>query len=114
VEGHGRNTEKHPERIKFKVSVNDDQFEELLSYQQVLDHILADQNTEVVWKYKRIVATEGPLQPWDRKYAGSTYNVLVEWEDGSTTSVPLSLLAADDPVSCAIYAKEHGLLDKPG
>ena len=27
---------------------------------------------------------------------------------------PLSIIAADDPVSCAIYAKENGILDTPG
>ena len=38
----------------------------------------------------------------------------VEWENGEVTFEPLSLMAADDPVSCAIYAKQHGLLDTPG
>ena len=27
---------------------------------------------------------------------------------------PLDVIAADDPVTCAIYAKEKGLLDEPG
>jgi hypothetical protein len=40
--------------------------------------------------------------------------VQVEWENGAVTFEPLSLMAADDPVSCAIYAKQHGLLDTPG
>jgi hypothetical protein len=28
--------------------------------------------------------------------------------------VPLKIVAVDDPVSCAIYARENDLLDKPG
>ena len=31
-----------------------------------------------------------------------------------TTYEPLSITATDDPVSCAIYTKENGLLDTPG
>jgi hypothetical protein len=40
--------------------------------------------------------------------------VIVEWENGEITAVPLDVLAKDDPVSCAIYAKENQLLEKPG
>lgn len=42
------------------------------------------------------------------------YNVMVEWESGEITTVPLEVLAKDDPVACAIYAKENQLLEKPG
>ena len=50
----------------------------------------------------------------DKEYNGSPYNVQVEWANGETTYEPLSIIAADDPVSCAIYARENGLLDTPG
>ena len=30
------------------------------------------------------------------------------------TYEPLAQMIADDPVTCALYAKEQGLLDKPG
>ena len=39
---------------------------------------------------------------------------MVEWETGDTTEEPLSLIAADDPVTCTVYAKKHGLLNLPG
>jgi hypothetical protein len=39
---------------------------------------------------------------------------LIEWKNGETTKEPLQVIAKDDPVTCAIYAKEHGLLDLPG
>ena len=35
---------------------------------------------------------------------------LVEWETGEITEQPLSLIAADDPVTCAEYAKKYDLL----
>jgi hypothetical protein len=30
------------------------------------------------------------------------------------TLEPLRVIAADDPVSCVLYARGNGLLDKPG
>ena len=39
---------------------------------------------------------------------------MIEWENGEITSEPLSVIGADDPVTCAIYADENNLLDKPG
>jgi hypothetical protein len=42
------------------------------------------------------------------------YNLMVEWETGEITTEPLHMIAADDPVTCAIYAKDNDLLDLPG
>jgi hypothetical protein len=42
-----------------------------------------------------------PIQPSEDSYKGSSYNVLVEWEDGSITSEPLKMVGANDPVSVA-------------
>ena len=39
---------------------------------------------------------------------------MVEWETGEITDEPLSLKAADDPVTCAEYAKKHDLLHLDG
>jgi hypothetical protein len=33
---------------------------------------------------------------------------------GRSPKNPLSIIAVDDPVTCAIYARENGLLDQPG
>ena len=56
----------------------------------------------------------GPLEPDDENYKGSKYNIMVEWETGEITEEPLSKFAADDPVTCAAYAKENKLLNLPG
>ena len=68
----------------------------------------------MVWKFQRIVSHQGPLLPNHPDYKGSTYNVMIEWENGEITSEPLQVIAKDDPVTCAIYARENGLLDTPG
>ena len=49
----------------------------------------------------------------DPNYNGSPHNVMVEWEMGEITEEPLSIIAIDDPVTCAAYAKEHNLLQLP-
>ena len=39
---------------------------------------------------------------------------MIEWESGEITSEPLSVIAADDPVTCAIYASDNNLLEQDG
>ena len=39
---------------------------------------------------------------------------MIEWETGEITAEPLSVIAADDPVTCAIYAKQNDLLNVDG
>jgi hypothetical protein len=47
------------------------------------------------------------------KAPGSQITLLIEWENGEITKEPLRIIAADDPVTCAKYARENGLLDQP-
>ena len=67
-----------------------------------------------LWKFKSITAHQGPLSKSDQAYKGSRFNVLVNWETGERTYEPLHVVAADDPVTCAIYEKENGLLEEDG
>jgi hypothetical protein len=39
---------------------------------------------------------------------------MVEWENGEITSKSLGIIAADNPVTCAIYARKNELLEQPG
>ena len=109
---------KHPDRIKFLCSVNDEMYEEVLSYNEILNYINKqgeeDGEQAIVWKFKRIAAHQGPLRKGDPGYNGSKFNVLIEWENGEQTYEPLDTIAADDPVTCAIYVKENDLLEEPG
>ena len=61
IENHEGDVEKDPQHTRFKVSTNTDQYKETLAYQQILDYILQDENTEVVWKYNQIVGHQGLL-----------------------------------------------------
>ena len=85
-----------------------------MSYNEILARLEADEENPTVWKYKRISGHQGPLRPDHPSYMGSSYNVTIEWENGEITPEPLSVFAVDDPVACAIYARDNNLLDKPG
>ena len=56
----------------------------------------------------------GPLSENDQDYKGCKWNILVEWETGEVTYEPLHLIAIDDPVTCAVYAKNNGLHNTTG
>ena len=90
--------------LRFKVSMNNDAHEELLSHNEVMDYIAREEGQEVLWKFKQIVGHEGPLNSKHPSYKGSSCNIMVEWENGEKTCEPLNVIAADDPVTCAIHA----------
>ncbi len=107
LEDHDANLHKKAERFKFCCSINDNQYEEILTYNEILNYIeQQDDNGTKVWKFWCITAHEGPLKPSDPTYKGSKYNIMIKWENGEVTSEPLAIIAADDPVTCAIYAKK--------
>jgi hypothetical protein len=58
-----------PDRIKFVCSVNNEQYEEILSHNETLQHI--ENDAEVVWSFKQISAHNGPLQRAYSNYKGS-------------------------------------------
>ena len=114
IEDHEGKLDNNPDRIKFLCSINDDETEEIISYNEILRHIERDAEGTAIWRFKRITAHEGPLKPSHPNWKGSKYNVMIEWENGEVTTEPLHILAADDPVTCALYAKEKNLLDIEG
>jgi hypothetical protein len=73
-----------------------------------------DKDGNGFWNFKHIVGHEGPFRTSDPEYKGSRYNVLVEWENGEIKSEPLNIFGKDDPVTCTVYAREHGLLEEEG
>ena len=109
---------KHPDHIKFVCSVNDDMYEEILTHNEILEYIPKseeqDADQAIMWKFKHIAGHQGPLKKGNPGYNESKFNVLLEWETGESMYEPLDVIAANDPVTCAIYAKEKGLLNEPG
>ena len=114
IDDHGQPLED----IKFKLKINKDQAEEIMSYNQLMDYIQkgtdAEEDPVSLFKFRDIVAHHGPLESTDPDHKGSKYNVMVEWESGEVTYEPLTLSSKDDPITCAVYAKKHDLLDTTG
>jgi hypothetical protein len=78
-----------------------------------MDH-LHEGNDDVLWEFERIIGHQGPLPRDHPDYKGEPFNVTILWKNGEQTSEPLSIIASDDPVSCATYAKENNLLSTAG
>ena len=114
IDDHGQPLED----IKFKLKINKDQAEEIMSYNQLMDYIQkgtdAEEDLDSFFKFRDIVAHQGPLESIDPDQKGSKYNAMVEWESGEVTYEPLTLISKDDPITCAVYAKKHDLLDTTG
>jgi hypothetical protein len=102
IEDHVSSLEDNPTRIQFRVSVNNDKAEEIITNNKMLEYITRDEESDTMWKFQRIISHE---------VQGFKITLLIEWENGEITKEPLSIIAVDDPVTCAIYARENGLLD---
>jgi hypothetical protein len=111
---------RQPGHMQFVCSVNDDDYEEILSYNELMNYIEKDEqqhqddNGNGFWNFKHIVGQEGPFRTSDPEYKGSRYNVLIEWENGEITSEHLKIFGKDDPVTCMVNAHEHGLVEEEG
>ena len=114
IDDHGQPLED----IKFTLKINKDQAEEIMSYNQLMDYIQkgtdAEEDPDSLFKFRDIVAHQGPHESTDPNHKGSKYNVMVELESGEVTYEPLTFISKDDPITCAVYAKIHDLLDTTG
>jgi hypothetical protein len=77
--------EDNKERIKFLLTIDGAQQDEIISYSELIDIIEKQEqenldDPERLWTFKEIVAHEGPLKSKDSTYKGSAWNVMVQWE----------------------------------
>ena len=85
---------KNHKNIKFLLKLGDGEIEELIAYTELND-IISDMvdaeeaDPDKPYIYKGIIGHDGPLTARDPNYKGSSYNVKVQWEDGSITWEPL-------------------------
>ena len=107
------------ENNNFILDIGNVQVEELISYNQLLEHLENAQDHDMgmdqeLYRFRAIIGHQGPLLASDPDWKGNKYNVQVESETGEITFEPLSTIAPDDPVTCAAYAKENDLLALEG
>ena len=113
-----RDSENH-QQIKFLLALGDGQLEEIISYNELSDLVeelkaAKESGRNDLITYSGIVDHQGPMKQHDPKYCRSSYNVLVDWDNGTQTSKPLNVIGKQDPVTLAQYAHDHRLLNKPG
>jgi hypothetical protein len=87
IEYHDPMVEDNPNTIKFRVSVNNDQAEEISTYNKLLDYLAKDLETDIVWKFRLIISHNGPFQANHPEYKGSQYNLMIEWENEEITTI---------------------------
>ena len=103
------------QNLSYILGIGNGKLEEIILYNQLVDHLeaAANEDNEIsddLFKFRALIGHLGPLKSTDPNWQGCKFNVLVDWETGEETDEPLSVLAADDPVTCATYAKENDLL----
>ena len=99
--------------IQYVVKLGGGAREDVMTYGQIVNALTKQyerdyetmENGERHWTFRTI---------GDHRKKGNTWEVLVNWDDGSATWEPLSVIAKDDPVTVAAYAKDNELLDTPG
>ena len=116
IEGHGyraKVTDYFEHEKKFMISLGDGAKEDIVTYSEIIDAVNkrlgdddGDDPNEVLWFLECIVD--------HKKNNDGSYSVKVKWSTGEETWEPLKMMAVDDPVTCAKYAKENGLLEAPG
>jgi hypothetical protein len=79
IEDHESSLEDNPTRIQFRVSVNNDRSEEIITYNKMLEYITRDEESDVMWKFQRIISHE---------IQGSKITLLIEWRMGRSPKNP--------------------------
>ena len=107
--------ERNPTRCQFKIGFEDDDsgFEDIMSYNDILDYLEREHNNEDghKWRFRKMLShtlISGKKGKEDR------IEVQVQWETGAASTETLEALKKDIPVDLAIYAKENDLLEEEG
>ena len=91
--------------INFILDIGEGKVEEHITYNQLLDHLEQAEEEDnsmdqELYRFRVIFGHEGPLKATDPNWKGSKWNAQIEWETGEITFEPLSVIAADDPITC--------------
>ena len=81
------------ENINFILDIGNGKLEELISYNQLLEHLENAEDNDMgmdqeLFKFRSIIGHQGPLVATDPDWKGSKYNVQVEWETGRSHMNP--------------------------
>jgi hypothetical protein len=107
IDKHNADCETHPEKVKFRCVV-DGKYEEIVSYNQIIDFIKKDDNWDRVWKFREILSHKSKLTKRSKEYRGCGTSLHILWENGETTWEPFTThdkmgIFDQDPVTIALY-----------
>ena len=114
VDYHEAKSAQYPGHTQSICYVNDDQYEKIMSYNDIINHIKNQEDEDIGGRFKCIVAHKTTLNNSHTNYKVSNYNAIYEWGKWYNTTNTLSIIAAYDPVTCAMYAEEKFLLQQEG
>ena len=95
---------------RFKCKYKDKFFEEVMSYNKMLEWCDRDLDKDDMYRMDGIVDHRKKQMPNTK----GDWEVLVKWADGTQSWNCLNMTYTDDPVTVSVYAKKRGLLDVPG
>src|SRR5687767_15601262 len=84
IKDHQDQTENASTNVRFRCNINDEAYDDILTYNQVMDYLTKNDNNDIVWKFKDIIGHQGPLSKDHADYKGFSYIVTVLWENGET------------------------------
>lgn len=103
----------NPEHVKFRCTIGDKEYEDLISYSKVLEYL--EDEADRSYDTRKILCHMGPLKKGDPGFKGSTWNFLVEWEgDHEPSEQTMAQLIRDDWPTLVQYAIDNKLLDVKG
>ena len=94
--------------IKFLHALGDGELEDPISYNEPSDLISKQQQSHVnghqeLLGFHHVSDHQGPLKSHDPHYKGSSWNLSIQWDDGTVTWELLNKIAKFDPVTITIY-----------
>ena len=89
---------------KFKIKYNESQVEDTLAYNEIMNYLHRDELEEDghVWAYRKILSHAGPFTSKDPQHRGSSYNLMVEWENGDISEEPLNWMIKENPIQLSM------------
>ena len=96
-----------PTHVQCKARIGDNNFEELVQYNDLMKPIEEQQPLDDgTWKFRNILAHREPRNEREK------WHVLIEWESGERTWEPIDNIYDGEKYILAEYAQDHGLLDE--
>ena len=102
------------ETEQFLVSLGDGTREEVMTYNAIIDQLEKQARDEEEIGEDELFYSFQSIEGHRRNPATNRWDIRVKWEDRTETWEPLGEFARNDPMTVAVYAKEHDLLETAG